>query len=69
MSLTLIHEMTAAGQHRIVAVADDGTNSAGEWVETRQLAQHLDVLANADSTLPLPPGIFKVKEVPYQALV
>lgn len=68
MSLTLIHEMTADGQHRIVAVADDGTNSAGEWVDTRSLAQHLDVLANAGGIKELPAGIFKTREVSYQVL-
>ena len=68
MSLTLIHEMTADGRHRIVAVADDGTNSTGEWVDTRSLATHLDVYANAGGVPELPPGIFKVREVSYQVL-
>ncbi len=30
MSLTLLHEHNASGQHRIVVIADDGTNKAGE---------------------------------------
>ena len=68
MSLTLIHEITPEGRHRIVAVADDGTNSAGEWVDTRQLATHLDVFANAGGISELPPGIFKVREVKHQVL-
>lgn len=68
MSLTLIHEMTADGQHRIVAVSDDGTNSTGEWVDTRQLATHLDVYANAGGVAVLPAGIFKVREVAHQVL-
>lgn len=68
MSLTLIHEMTSDGRHRIVAVADDGTNSASEWVDTRQLAQHLDVYANAGGVDGLPAGIFKVREVNHQVL-
>jgi hypothetical protein len=68
MSLTLIHEMTADGRHRIVAVADDGTNSASEWVDTRQLAQHLDVYANAGGVDVAPTGIFKIKEVAHQVL-
>lgn len=68
MSLTLVHEMNSKGQHRIVAICDDGTNSAGEWVDTHELAQHLDVFANADFSNLLPPGIFKVREVSYQSL-
>lgn len=68
MSLTLIHEMTSDGRHRIVAVADDGTNSASEWVDTRSIAQHLDVYANAGAVPELPAGIFKVKEVAHQVL-
>lgn len=66
--LTLIHEHSDTGTHRIVAVADDGTNSAGEWVDVRRLATHLDVYANADPSNSLPAGIFKVKEVPHQVL-
>ena len=66
--MTLIHEMTADGRHRIVAVAEDGTNSAGEWVDTRSLATHLDVYANAGGVAELPAGVFKVKEVPHQVL-
>lgn len=68
MSLTLIHELTSDGQHRVVAVADDGTNSVGEWVDTRTLAAHLDVFANAGGVSQLPAGIFKVKEVKHQVL-
>ena len=66
--MILIHEMTADGRHRIVAVAEDGTNSAGEWVDTRSLATHLDVYANAGGVVELPAGVFKVKEVAHQVL-
>lgn len=68
MSLILVHEMTEDGKHRIVAVADDGTNSASEWVDVRQIAQHLDVYANAGGVKELPAGVFKVKEVAHQVL-
>lgn len=68
MSLTLIHELTADGRHRIVAVANDGTNSASEWVDQRSLAEHLGVLASAGNIQGLPVGIFKTKEVAYQVL-
>lgn len=68
MSLTFIHEHSDTGQHRIVAVADDGTNSAGEWVDVRRLAQHLDLYASADPSNGLPPGIFKAREVAHQVL-
>ena len=68
MSLTLIHEHSDTGTHRIVAVADDGTNSAGEWVDVRKLATHLDVYANADPSSPLPPGIFATREKAHQVL-
>lgn len=69
MSLTLLHEQNSAGQHRIVAVADDGTNKAGEWAPIAELATLLDCYANADPASPLPPGIFTVREKPHQVLV
>lgn len=68
MSLTAVHEFNDKGQHRIVTIADDGTNSHGEWVETRHLATHLDLYASADPSSGLPAGIFKVREVPHQVL-
>ena len=68
MSLTLIHEFNAKGQHRIVAVADDGTNSTGEWVSTTDFAHHLDLHANADPVNGLPAGIFKTREASHQVL-
>ena len=68
LSLTLIHESNSAGQHRIVAVASDGTNSSGEWQDVRKLAAHLDVFANSDADNSLPLGIFKVREVSHQVL-
>jgi len=64
-----IHEQSSAGQHRIVAVADDGTNKAGEWFPMAELATLLDLYASANPSLPVPPGVFKVKEVPHQVLV
>lgn len=67
-SITLIHEVNKLGEHRIVAVSSDGTNSAGEWAAAHNLATHLDVLANADPDSGLPLGIFKVKEVAHQVL-
>ena len=67
-ALTLIHEHNSAGQHRVVAVASDSTNSTGDWVDERNLAKHLDVYANADANNGLPMGIFKVREVPHQVL-
>lgn len=68
MSLTLLHEQDHAGRHRIVAIADDGTNKTGEWKPTTELATLLDLYANADPSSPLPPGIFTVKEKPHQVL-
>lgn len=66
--MTLIHEYNDKGQHRIVAVADDGTNSHGDWAETHQIAQHLDLYACADPESGLPAGIFKTREVNHQVL-
>lgn len=67
--MTLIHELTAAGQHRIVQVNDDGTNKTGDWVETRELAELDKYLANASAEHNgLPPGIFTVRECAYQSL-
>lgn len=66
--LTLIHEVNSLGEHRIVAVANDGTNGAGEWAPAHKLAFHLDVIANADPDNGLPLGIFKTKEVAHQVL-
>ena len=68
MSLTLVHEITPEGRHRIVAIADDGTNKAGDWVPVADLATLLDCYANADPSNPLPPGIFTVKEKVHQVL-
>lgn len=66
--MILIHEMTEDGRHRIVAVAEDGTNSSGEWTDTRSLATHLDVYANAGGVAELPAGMFKTKDVAHQVL-
>ena len=63
-----IHEHNDAGQHRIVAVEADGTNTAGEWVDVRKLATHHDLCASADPAYGLPAGVFKTKEVPHQVL-
>ena len=68
MSLTLLHEFNSKGQHRVVAVADDGTNSAGDWAEPHNFAHHLDVHANADPANGLPAGVFKTREVSHQVL-
>lgn len=68
MSLTVIQEFNSAGQHRIVAVADDGTNKAGEWKPVAELATLLNLYANADPSSPLPAGIFKVSEQKHQVL-
>jgi len=66
--LTAIHEFNSKGQHRIVTICDDGTNSAGEWVAPTDLAHHLDLHACADPSFGLPAGIFKVKELAHQVL-
>ena len=68
LSLTLIHETNNTGQHRIVAIATDGTNSNGDWQDVRKLASHLDTFANSDADNGLPLGIFKVREVFHQVL-
>ena len=67
-NITLIHEVNGLGEHRIVAICSDGTNSAGEWAVAHKLASHLDVLANADPDSGLPLGVFKIKEVAHQVL-
>lgn len=63
-----LHEQNPAGQHRIVAVAEDGTNKPGEWFPVAEIATLLDLYASANPSLPVPPGVFKVKEVPHQVL-
>ena len=64
----LIHELSPSGRHRIVEVRD-GDNLAGEWAAHDQLAQHPNgALACADPGQPLPQGIFRVRELPYQVL-
>ena len=68
-SLTLIHETNVLEQHRIVAIASDGTNSFGDWAEKHKLATHLDTLANSDPDNGLPLGIFKTRDVPHQVLI
>lgn len=68
MKLTLIHEHNATGQHRIIVMAEDGTNSSGPWAEAHQLAHHLDLHASADPSFGLPPGIFRTKELAHQVL-
>jgi len=68
LSLTYLHEHNASGQHRIVAVANDSTNSVGNWVDERNLARHLDLFANTDANNGLPMGIFKVREISAQVL-
>lgn len=68
MSLTFVHEQNPQGQHRIVAIADDGTNKAGEWAPVADLATLFDLYANADPASPLPPGVFKVREIKHQVL-
>ena len=68
MSLTLLHEHNAAGQHRIVAVADDGTNKVGEWFPVAELATLLDLYASANPSLPVPAGVFTCREKAHQVL-
>ena len=68
MKITLMHEIQENGQHRIVAVAEDGTNSVGKWAPAHELAQHLGLFGNTDYGNGLPPGIFQVKERPHQVL-
>jgi hypothetical protein len=67
LSLTTIHELNNCGQHRIVLVSSEGTNSAGEWFSVNELAEHLAVWASADPTKGLP-EIFTVRERSYQVL-
>jgi hypothetical protein len=66
-SLTVIHELNNSGQHRIVTVGSDGTNSAGEWFSTTELATHLDLWVSADPSKGLP-EVFKVRDTAYQVL-
>ena len=66
-SLTIIHELNNLGQHRIVTVASNGTNSAGEWVSTVELALHLNLFASADPSKGLP-EVFTCREPAYQVL-
>ena len=66
-SLTVLHELNPQGQHRIVTVGNDGTNSAGEWFAVTELATHLDLWASADPSKGLP-EVFKVREVAHQVL-
>lgn len=68
MSLTLIHEFNSKGQHRIVCMSDDSTNSAGDWAEPHDLAHHLNLHASADPSNGLPAGIFTTSEKKHQVL-
>ena len=64
--MTLIHEVRE-GQHRIVSVQEDGTNTTGEWVEQREVAK-LDKWYVIYGEHTLPQGVFTVKVVPHQVL-
>lgn len=68
MALTLVHELSSEGKHRIVAIADDGTNSTGEWFEVRDLAWHLDCFAVADPCQGFTQGIYSFKLKNHQVL-
>jgi hypothetical protein len=66
-SVTILHELNAAGQHRLVGVGSDGTNNPSEWVPQSQLLEHLGLWACADPSLGLPP-VFSVREREHQVL-
>lgn len=66
--MTLIHEVNARGQHRIVIVNDDKEVNAGEWSEAVDLAVNGKFFGNSDPGNGLPPGIFQVKEFTHQVL-
>lgn len=67
LSLTTIHELNNCGQHRIVLVESGGTNSAGEWFSTNELAEHMSVWASADPSKGLP-EVFTIRERNHQVL-
>lgn len=66
-SVTVLHELNSCGQHRIVTVGSDGTNSTGEWFSTNELASHLNLWASADPSKGLP-EVFIVRDKAYQVL-
>lgn len=66
-SVTVLHELNNCGQHRIVTVGSDGTNSTSEWFSTNELATHLNLWASADPTKGLP-EVFTVRDHAYQVL-
>jgi hypothetical protein len=68
MSLTFIHEFNQHQQHRLVAVADNGTNDAGEWCHISEIAHLRDVYASADTKYPFGQGVFTIRDKAHQVL-
>lgn len=64
---SLIHELNALGQHRIVQIRN-GIPTTSPWFEYRQIAvfgQYRAVVAGSES---LPTGIFKVSAAAHEVL-
>lgn len=68
MSLTAVHEFNEHQQHRIVLMADDGTNQTSSWFHLSEIAHLRDIYACASAEHPIPIGIFKVREQAHQVL-
>lgn len=66
--IIVIHEIRNEGDHRLVAVEAEGTNTTGEWVRSTQLATLGPWFGNNDPSNGLPPGVFTVREYAHQVL-
>jgi hypothetical protein len=66
-SPSLIHEKNAAGQHRIIRIAD-GVSVAGDWAEHHSLAILGSLRASYSSNAFVPEGIFTISERVYTRL-
>jgi len=66
MKTTVIHEVRE-GLHRIIIMQEDGTNEAGEWTPTDQVAVNGKYFSIQGDHV-LPQGVFTAKVVSHQVL-
>ena len=66
MKSIIVHEVRE-GLHRIIVIKEDGTNDAGSWTPTDQVAVN-DKYFSIQGDHVLPQGVFTVRVVPHQVL-
>ena len=64
----VVHELDSHNQHRVVCLYPDGTSESGNWVPQGEVAFLGEYFANCNLSCPLPPGVFRVRDVSFRVL-